>query len=357
MKWNLWAFVIGVLALSACNDVDDLYDPAKAMERKLAMYESAFVKEFGNIAPNQDWGFGSVETRAGKGFVMPAVTEEEIEIVRKWFEDNPNPTDYITTLPWSDFYIQNVYKSKSNSKRLQKVCWKSENDSKWNEGFQSGHDNNQKDRVVTGMEGNVSFACGGTGNSGADKVTTDKHVIVEIDGSYYIRFKIEDEVWVLKLSPAQYSNAQRVIAEDLGTTGDFDFNDVVFDVSSGEGRTIITVRAAGGMLPLSVAGQEVHGLFGVEVTEMVNTVSGEKRLMPVMFSINGEFDANEVEIKVNGNDEAKLYTLTAAQGSAPQKLCVGTDFEWTEETQNLKEKYPKFEDYVSNPSLKDWWKN
>lgn len=250
-KWSLWAFVIGVLALSACNDVDDLYDPAKAMERKLAMYESAFVKEFGNIAPNQDWGFGSVETRAGKGFVMPAVTEEEIEIVRKWFEDNPNPTDYITTLPWSDFYIQNVYKDENNSHRLKKVYWKSEKDSKWDKGLESGKNDDKKDEVVTGMEGTVSFACGKNGEGNPEY--TDSHVIVEIDGSYYIRFKVEDEEWILKLSPAQYPGVQRVIAEDLGTTGDFDFNDVVFDVSSGNNRTIITVRAAGGMLPLYVA--------------------------------------------------------------------------------------------------------
>lgn len=344
---------MGILALSACNDAEDLYDPAKAMERKLAAYESAFVKEFGKIAPNQDWGFGSVETRANQDFVMPEITEEEIKTVKEWFDKNPDLTDYITTIPWSDFYIQNVYKTENKAQRLKKVFWKSEDDSKWDKGFESGKDNNKKDEIVTGMKGNVSFACGKNGEGNPEY--TNSHVIVEIDGSYYIRFKDGDDEWVLKLSPAQYSNAQRVIAEDLGTTGDFDFNDVVFDVSSGNNKTIITVRAAGGMLPLSVAGKEVHALFGVEVTEMVNTVPGEKRLMPVVFSIDGELEASAVEVKVNGNDAE--YTLTAAQGSAPQKLCVGTDFEWTKETQNIKEKYPNFEDYVSNPSLKEWWKN
>lgn len=111
------------------------------------------------------------------------------------------------------------------------------------------------------------------------------------------------------------------------------------------------------MLPLYVAGKEVHGLFGVEVTEMVNTVPGEKRLMPVVFSINGVLTANTVEIKVNDIAAKELYTLTADIGSAPQKLCVGTDFEWTEETQNIKEKYPKFKDYVEKSESKEWWKN
>lgn len=275
--------------------------------------------------------------------------------MRKWFEDNPDPTDYITTLPWSDFYIQNVYKDENNSHRLKKVYWKSEKDSKWDKGLESGKNDDKKDEVVTGMEGTVSFACGKNGEGNPEY--TDSHVIVEIDGSYYIRFKVKDEEWILKLSPAQYLGAQRVIAEDLGTTGDFDFNDVVFDVSSGNNRTIITVRAAGGMLPLFVAGKEVHGLFGVEVTEMVNTVLGEKRLMPVVFSIYGELEANEVEITVNDIAAKELYTLTAKQGSAPQKLCVGTDFEWTEETHNIKEKYPKFKDYVEKLEPKEWWKN
>lgn len=354
-KWNFLAFAIGVVALSACSDADNLYDPDKAMERKLAMYEAAFAKEFGKIAPNQDWGFGSVETRADKDFVMPAVTEEEKEAVMEWFEKNPAPADYAMTLPWSDFYVQNVYKTENKGQRLKKIYWKSENDSGWDKGLESGKNDNKKDEVVTGMQGEVFFGCDDTGNG--KNVMTGNHVIVEINGSYYIRFKVGDEEWILKLSPAQYPGVQRVIAEDLGTTGDFDFNDVVFDVSSGNNRTIITVRAAGGTLPLTVAGREVHELFGVGVTEMVNTIPDKKRLMPIVFSIDEELTANAVEITVNGYNAEEVYTLTADMGSAPQKLCVDTDFEWMEETKSLKEKYPNFEGYVSNPSLNKWWKN
>ena len=45
----------------------------------------------------------------------------------------------------------------------------------------------------------------------------------------------------------------------------FDFNDVVFDVATNGGATIITLQAAGGTLPLYIEvggdSREVHGLF------------------------------------------------------------------------------------------------
>ena len=79
----------------------------------------------------------------------------------------------------------------------------------------------------------------------------------------------------------------RVIAEDLSASeaGDFDFNDVVFDVVKAEGgKTTLKLICAGGVLPLRVRGAnmgvEVHGLFG-ETTpnekgqyQMYNTGAG-----------------------------------------------------------------------------------
>ena len=73
--------------------------------------------------------------------------------------------------------------------------------------------------------------------------------------------------WIVTLTKANTGNTPppppsgfvcRIIAEDLtvGENSDFDFNDVVFDVID-NGATI-RLRAAGGELPLYVAGQEVH---------------------------------------------------------------------------------------------------
>ena len=78
------------------------------------------------------------------------------------------------------------------------------------------------------------------------------------------------EDWILKVTNAD-KPLYRVIAEDLSANdaGDFDFNDVVFDVVKYEGgKTTLRLQACGGTLPLKigstngVGGIDVHGLFG-----------------------------------------------------------------------------------------------
>ena len=66
----------------------------------------------------------------------------------------------------------------------------------------------------------------------------------------------------------------RIMAEDLSASeaSDFDFNDVVFDVVwKSDSEAEIILQAAGGTLPLTVNGVEVHGAFEVETNVMVNT--------------------------------------------------------------------------------------
>lgn len=66
---------------------------------------------------------------------------------------------------------------------------------------------------------------------------------VKLDGYY--------NDWIIKITPGIYKGAYRIIAEDLGDTDDFDFNDVVFDVVFRD-ATIITLQAAGGTMPLYI---------------------------------------------------------------------------------------------------------
>ena len=98
-----------------------------------------------------------------------------------------------------------------------------------------------------------------------------------------------------------------MIAEDLSASeaGDFDFNDVVFDVVKAEnGKTTLKLICAGGVLPLRVRGaneaegQEIHGLFG-EATpnekgkyKMYNTGAGPDK-DPVEFTVEGEYTTPE----------------------------------------------------------------
>ena len=50
--------IMGVVVFSACGSDSDLFNPEKAAAKKEAQYASAFVQRYGEIAVDQDWGFG-----------------------------------------------------------------------------------------------------------------------------------------------------------------------------------------------------------------------------------------------------------------------------------------------------------
>lgn len=149
----------------------------------------------------------------------------------------------------------------------------------------------------------------------------------------------------------------RVVAEDLTASAgnDFDFNDVVFDVELKDNNVVyVYVRAAGGTLPLYLGEEdeavEVHGLFGQDTGIMINTGGTTKgyancidNLAPKGISLRnplaGQADATNVRqvakaIKVvvikNVNGTSTPCELKAEQGEATAKLCVGTDYQYTE---------------------------
>lgn len=153
----------------------------------------------------------------------------------------------------------------------------------------------------------------------------------------------------------------RIIAEDLSATegSDFDFNDVVFDVKMNwptEGKHTITLLAAGGTLPLTIAGEEVHAKFGVPTNKMVNTESWTEQKAPVTFEIEGDYaNANEIEVRVQKGSDWPL--LTAPQGKAASKIAVSTDYEWVKELQDITNAYGQFMPYVNSGTPAKWWES
>ena len=148
----------------------------------------------------------------------------------------------------------------------------------------------------------------------------------------------------------------RIIAEDLSASesSDFDFNDVVFDVTFTSNTTAtITLQAAGGTLPLTVAGQEVHQLFGVGTSVMVNTYENRKsEKAPVSFDITGidkTKRGRDIQIMVQKNDQ--WYPLEAHAGVPAAKIAVKPTYEWCDEFESIEVRYPKFKDWVHNKDV------
>ena len=154
----------------------------------------------------------------------------------------------------------------------------------------------------------------------------------------------------------------RVICEDLsvGQSTDFDFNDVVFDVrrytqdtksNHRKDEVEIIFRAAGGTLPLYVDGHEVHDVFGVGQKTMVNTKAKAKGL-------NGEDNAPSRTFPVTMENVANMTIgeianaipvyvvkngvdcyLEAPVGGIASKIGVKCNYVWCDEREDLDHRY------------------
>ena len=176
-------------------------------------------------------------------------------------------------------------------------------------------------------------------------------------------------------TPPTDSNSIRIVAEDLSAAGDtdFDFNDVVLDVTFGNPATVILTHA-GGTLPLRINSNnanEVHKLFGVwqgddainentPLQQMVNTGKGPNRpsvdLTNVLnVSINSRSEADsrlKLEVYKNGS----WIEMTSPKGEPACKLAVGQDFKVLGERQSIKGTYPNFLKWVENSTFSSqWW--
>ena len=165
----------------------------------------------------------------------------------------------------------------------------------------------------------------------------------------------------------------RVIAEDLSASdaGDFDFNDVVFDVVKAEGgKTTLKLICAGGTLPLRVRGssesegREVHEVFGQTTPDaqgkyqMFNTGAGPT-VDPATFTVDGTYitpaEIKNIKIEVYKNNS--WMELKATTGEAACKILVDDTFKPVTERRSIANEYKLFTNYVQGAFQDDfWWK-
>lgn len=178
--------------------------------------------------------------------------------------------------------------------------------------------------------------------------------------------------WIIKISPASFKPVgdwpRRIMCEDLGNTCDFDFNDVVFDVSyvqhSDHVDAVITLRAAGGTMPICVAKDafdnalEAHRLLEApNVTTPVNVGGFGAPHGFARYRIHNCTDGklDELKIFVNkqtaGSTSIDAYQISATQkgdNNAPQMFACPTSVRWMQENQFIEWGYDHFKDWVQN---------
>ena len=168
----------------------------------------------------------------------------------------------------------------------------------------------------------------------------------------------------------------RVIAEDLSAAnvGDFDFNDVVFDVVKYEGGfTTLRLQACGGTLPLKigstngVGGVEVHSLYGDNTPDpatglymMWNTSPSLDSHAPVDFTVAGQYTTPEqlLGLRIEVEKDGTWMLLTANKGVAACKILVDDRFPIVPERTSIANAQGNFTTYVQgkwNENDGFWW--
>lgn len=190
--------------------------------------------------------------------------------------------------------------------------------------------------------------------------------------------------WIVKIVPGKGTTPPepdvervRVMCEDLGTDkSDFDYNDIVFDIKFiKEGSTYIAdilVQAAGGTLPLTIGGQEVHNLFAeANNNEMISTSTMINTHATVGDHIDG-LDPVELTVTLPGSNYATAWDaindlpiivlnqngipvqLTVNPGSPAEMIAVPVTTAWSNERVSIRSKYPAFVDWIRDSSVQ-WW--
>lgn len=286
------------------------------------------------------------------------------------------------------------------------------NDFNASNGYGWGNQDYQNGILVTDVNFNdLEYICS------ADGLYHDKYILVHLVGSdysgWYLGMDFEgggqngnqrvkaDGVcndWIVKICDAGQSifNPARILCEDLGSN-DFDFNDVVFDVAAEVGANCalatVTVKAVGGTIPVCITyghaddiegnafkkdGKfELHELFGAAVNQPINVHAngGLETAREISWKIgfgkeyaeadyyypDEQLDLQKFNVLVQHTSKAEWLTIrNYDEGNAvcaPQMICVPTTVDWPNENQPIVEKYPKFKEWVANPTKFFWTSN
>ena len=405
----------GVMVMSCSKDVtfDENAQKEAKIEQQFAKYEANFVKHFGTISPTQDWGFGDeakgiIVTRGESnggytgsgpydcGFDVPtSVVIPKNGQAKKAANQLNNGGGYTsTTFKFDNYWVQHFLtpNGANNDMKYIEAYDSSVEGGRWIKiaGFENGKKEgeqlfktNTKVHGTTLMTNMGGEGCNGTKANGGDAAKGKFFRLMDSSGVLHYDYKFldfttngntyflvcfpykknKDTNWwcvsIIKAEPTTVSVVEegRIMCEDLGDADDFDFNDVVFDARRySNGNIEITLVAAGGELPVKVAGVDVHAQIG----SMVNTGSNDGTTYT--FSVTGFDSIKDIPVVVypEGTEvEAVKYELNAEIGNVPQKICTPRGCHYSEEKVRIDRAYSDFTTWVQNdnPAVYLWTEN
>lgn len=166
-----------------------------------------------------------------------------------------------------------------------------------------------------------------------------------------------------------------IACEDMGSIGDYDFNDAVFSVShvGGSSEMTVTPLASGGTLPLQVFydnnnigdNKDFHQLINPQAAAPWSPINvGEKGTAgtPITIQVpeNYSVESHGFKVVVEQNNGVST-TITQSMyedknQKAPQMLTLPSDWIWPKESHKIFDAYPYFVQWNSDAnSYKDWY--
>lgn len=352
------------------------------------------------------------------------ITNYERAYVYWWFSTHPNPVSL--NVDWTEFFLENVWGQPEHTGK------NADNTNFTSQYWQAFGQNNL--HIVTLGQNSINFGTGLDGvhipgyehildfnasgaaeeqvmfvydvstidfayQSSHDSKYHNNWTIQYINGNYYLAFDYEGHKgpnndfqdincdgyyndWIMKLSAGEHKvngATRRIMCEDLGNTFDWDFNDVVFDITpvvvTDQGNTRvfaqITLQAAGGTLPVYIGqvdeAHEVHKLFGLNEYVPINVTDGMKRPSVVFhialqegvnYTVSGgqyTFDYNSIPVYVPSHTDntdangtfVNVVALEAETGKAPQKFACPVNTYWMNEITHIEYGHPNFWGWVA----------
>lgn len=404
MKKNVSAAAVmvalaGTMMFTSCSN-NDMYDANVVNQNTVKSYEQQFVEAFGPVSETQSWDFTASAKASTRGDEQPTVTWSMVHHGSNFFafvdddfegvKEQVASTEPVAWKPYASMTIHPVYakgtgddyayhtigvKFNDQTPSANYLFTVNAKDNTWYSGarmargtnnlnFNTGREIDSEDMM--GVEGFFWYAVVTPSATSASGIAKDAEIwnnleqhklttckLFTVNNRQYVAFDCngdEDysdlicllENYQVKEAEIVSEVSKRYMMEDLGSVGDFDFNDCVVDLtkttwSDGKVEAKGVVRALGGILDITVliGGKQVwskSGQEGLDVKTMYNTTSIDKN------AVYGEFDAsdwqpseNNISFAVKGENAQVVEIEFPETGSIPQMVAVKAGHDWMTE--------------------------
>lgn len=372
---------------------------SSVIETKMNQYKTSFVQKYGEIAPDQSWDFSTVSNAKASTRVEGEIVETintlvqyktiaqgDIEDLKANFNAKGEEKKWIDRLSVRMFaaFAHNTVSKKvyyhfeichDNTQTLVVPNINVKYDTDGNKWYDAGTSNTLNNSGYNIRKVNtkslstdaywVAYFTYGK-NTGATNAAHNQNVLANLQnykvekykeytskkGNIYWGFDCTGDgdysdliFLVTDIDPVRPIE-KRYMVEDLGAIGDFDFNDIVFDVQQDvQGKQKCIIRAMGGTLDFTLKvgnttwTKSVDGVAkGYETTVMYNTNPIKKDEVLAEFDVTGWNPTdNNITVSVVSKDNNGVITVIPfpKKGEVPMIIAFDTFYEWMPEQESL----------------------